>query len=250
MPQRSRKQRGGVPPIAGGTERYTQLDGHPDFGPISAIATANRRIFPLSALAAIINGLTRAHYRPAEDGFREIRTFDDLCVYVANFIRNSDRPPHGIILHPSPINHETTFIQRELYITNSIGFVTLDSQIGAVTQDAGRGESTLNRPYIQLLMPRARFADLRAAIAAHPRLCEVLYPDQAADTLRNFPAFAEDPRNYATMYIGLHEPSTIPEYGYILHPDNPFFEEVNQVLANLPVRGGRRRSRRTRRSRR
>lgn len=249
MPQRSRKQRGGLPPIVGGTERYTQLDGHPYVDLIYRIATANRRVFPLSTLAGIINGLTRAHYRPAEDRFHEIRTFDELCGYVANFIRNSDSPPYGIILHPSPINNETTFIQRELFITNSIGFVTLDSQIGAVTQDED-GVSTLNRPYIQLLMPRARLVDLRAAIAAHPRLCEVDYPDQAADTLINFPAFADAHHNYATMYIGLHEPSTRAEYTYILHPGNPFFEEVNQVLANLPVRGGRRRSRRTRRSRR
>jgi hypothetical protein len=244
--QKSQKnQKGGGAPIVFQTERYTRLNEHPHRDNIIGVASDNRRFLPLDTLSKFIPTRPPGNtYVAAADNYASVTTYSDLQRYIANYVQNSDRSPYGTIINPSPLNAETMYIQPELLAFIDKGYIPFDSQIGCVTYDT-EGVITLNRPYIQLMMTRARFAALQGLLRAHPILCEVPREDETKSILSNISM--ADKEEYRTMYIGMPGPgeNTGPsEIGYIC--SNRFFHDLLTLISTI---GGRRRNK-TRRSRR
>ena len=246
--QKQRNQRGGGPPIDGRTERYTPLFGykgvnapHIPMDTSVGIATANKRYFDHAVLASSI---IPQKYIPESDIYKTVTTFKQLKDYIDNFLRNN--PPYGTILHTGPLNKESEYIQKILLEINDAGFIPLDSQIGAVVSNRTTGEITLNRPYIELLMPVAEVGMLRGYLMPHPKLCEVRYPNEAPTTLAKFTGFI-GAAEYETVYIGLQPPTTEADVAYILDARNRFFMELQlllgMIMASRGAKGGKRRSR-------
>jgi len=213
-------------------------------------------------------------YIPAHDPLLQATTYRDLLRGYWNYLANPFTPASGIPPHPGPLHQESALILPNLQAILNKGYLTSDSQPGALVSFPkvdGQKDFLIQSPYLFIITPSMFYDEIRERIDANNFLERINYP--AEPVLRGFPNIPSNIRdNCIEICIGVRDihlyndgvalrglsPLDRAIYlEFILSNQNPFFTEVSNCLPDITgqIGGGRsmhqkRKQRKTRRSRR
>jgi len=217
------------------------------------IAEANGRYLDAEDMSALPPGVVT--YNPDTDhAGQEVNTYRGLLAYYWNFLSNPFTLASGVLPHPGPLNAESRLINPALLAIMQKGYLTLDSQPGALVFNRVRGTQYIQCPYLFIITPVGFYDQICACIDANPAISRINYPDTPID-LDNFrsipPAIKSGCRRICIGIRNIHIlndnlsrgiiPANTQSYlNFILSNQNTFFTKIFDCLPDITAHiGGR-----------
>jgi hypothetical protein len=233
-------------------ERYIKSIPPAVLSEATRIAKTNDRFLDFYEMSALPPGV-RTYNSERDHAGLAVNTYRGLLEYYWNYLNNPFTLASGILPHPGPLNAESKLIIPDLLAIMRKGYLTLDSQPGALVFDREQG-TYIQCPYLFIITPFGFYDQICACIDANLYISRINYPDTPED-LDNFPSIPDaiksgcrriciGVRNIHVLNYNLSNsivPGNIGEYlEFILSNQNFFFTKVNECLPDITAQiGGR-----------
>ena len=217
------------------------------------IAEANGRYLSAEDMIALPPGVV-TYNRDTDRAGLEVNTYRGLLAYYWNFLNNPFTLASGVLPHPGPLHAESRLIIPALLDIMRKGYLTLDSQPGALVFNRVGGTQYIQCPYLFIITPVAFYEQICKCIDDNPAISRINYPD-TPDDLNNFPSIPDAIKSgcrricigIRNIHIlkenlsnGIIPPNTQGYLNFILSDKNIFFTKISECLPDITAHiGGR-----------